>query len=256
MHSLVEASSAKRGLKSDPLPDDRLTWEQFFEATPCMIRFMVCYQWPQDCIDMFGKLWLNIQSHPWRTSTDPFAKKALLSYQAKQHCIWHYSIGMPCGFSLAEIEEEVLKRTQDELAHSSFNAELSRMQAINNANMAHQSRPNSVANPLTASTRCPWAPTTTLPGNPSDSLDKHPRFRPSSPSRAFLPATPSTDGTPPPVLSVCPICLSQEKHKIVECNASLTWDKQFETICKHFNKLLLTHTDDWARILSQSQPMP
>ncbi|KAG6327794.1 hypothetical protein ID866_11296 [Astraeus odoratus] len=94
-HSLVEASSAKRGLKSDPLPDDRLTWKQFFKATPCMIRFM---------------FWLNIQSHPWHTSTDPFTKKALLSYQAKQCHIWHYSIRTPCRFSLAEIEE-VLKRT-------------------------------------------------------------------------------------------------------------------------------------------------
>ncbi|KAG6326770.1 hypothetical protein ID866_12319 [Astraeus odoratus] len=92
-----------------------------------MIRFMVHYQWPQDCIDMFGKFWLNIQSHPWHTSTDLFTKKALLSYQAKQCCIWHYSIRTPCRFSLAEIEEEVLKRTRDKLAHVSFNAELSRM---------------------------------------------------------------------------------------------------------------------------------
>ncbi|KAG6326392.1 hypothetical protein ID866_12697 [Astraeus odoratus] len=147
---------------------------------------------------MFGKFWLNIQSHPWCTSTDPFAKKALLSYQAKQHHIWHYSIGTP------------------------------------------------LANPLTAGTKCPQAPTTMLPGNPSDSLDKCPRFCPSSPSRAFLPATPSTDSTPPPVLSVCPICLSWEKHKIIKCNASLTWDKQFKTICKHFNKLLLTCANDQA----------
>ncbi|KAG6329541.1 hypothetical protein ID866_9547 [Astraeus odoratus] len=63
-HSLVEASATKRGLKADPLPDKKLSWEQFFEATPCMVKFM--------------------SSHPWHTSTDPQAKQALLTYQAKQ----------------------------------------------------------------------------------------------------------------------------------------------------------------------------
>ncbi|KAL4073248.1 hypothetical protein V8B97DRAFT_2034153 [Scleroderma yunnanense] len=33
-HSLVKASSAKRGLKNDPTPNEKLSWEQFFEATP------------------------------------------------------------------------------------------------------------------------------------------------------------------------------------------------------------------------------
>ncbi|KAG6327323.1 hypothetical protein ID866_11766 [Astraeus odoratus] len=59
----------------------------------------------------------SIQSHPWHTSPDPQAKQALLSYQAKQWKLWHYLIGTAFGFSLAEIKEEVLKRTQDELAH-------------------------------------------------------------------------------------------------------------------------------------------
>ncbi|KAL4066601.1 hypothetical protein J3A83DRAFT_4082675, partial [Scleroderma citrinum] len=39
-HSLVKASSAKRGLKNDLIPNEKLSWEQFFETTPHMIKFM------------------------------------------------------------------------------------------------------------------------------------------------------------------------------------------------------------------------
>ena len=46
--SLVEASTAKRGLKSDVLLDKKLSWEQFFEATPHIIQFMKRYHWLQD----------------------------------------------------------------------------------------------------------------------------------------------------------------------------------------------------------------
>lgn len=129
-HSLVEASVGKRGLKGDPLPDEKLTWEQFFEATPRMIESMVRFQWPEDRIDMFRNLWLGMQRHRYRTSTDAFSKEALLVYQAKQRRLWHHTIGTPFGFSLAEIEEELLKRTRDELAQAAFNTELKKMQSV------------------------------------------------------------------------------------------------------------------------------
>ncbi|KAG6326162.1 hypothetical protein ID866_12927, partial [Astraeus odoratus] len=105
--SLVEASTAKRGLKSDPLPDEKLSWEQFFEATPRMVEF--------------------ISGLAFKATPDLQAKQALLSYQAKQWKLWHYSIGMAFGFSLAEIKEEVLKWTQDELTHKALNTQLNRM---------------------------------------------------------------------------------------------------------------------------------
>ena len=129
-HSLVKASTGKRGLKNNPLPDEKLTWEQFFEATPCMIKSMVCFQWPEDRVDMFHKLWLGMQKHQFRMSTDMFAKEALLVYQAKQRCLWHHTIRTPFGFSLAEIEEELLKQTRDELAQTAFNMELKKMQLV------------------------------------------------------------------------------------------------------------------------------
>ena len=129
-HSLVKASTGKRGLKNNPLPDKKLTWEQFFEATLCMIKSMVRFQWPEDRVDMFCKLWLGMQKHRFQTSTDMFSKEALLVYQAKQCHLWHHTIGTPFGFSLTEIEEELLKRTRDELVQTAFNMELKKMQLV------------------------------------------------------------------------------------------------------------------------------
>jgi len=128
--SLVEASTAKRGLKTDVLPDEKLSWEQFFEATPHMIQFMKRYHWPQDRIDMFCSFFLGIQSHRWRTSSHPLCKKSLLFYQAKQRCLWHHTIGSDFGFTLAEIEEEVLRNIRDELMQTSFSTEFNKMQSV------------------------------------------------------------------------------------------------------------------------------
>ena len=128
--SLVEASTAKRGLKTDMLPDEKLSWEQFFEATPRIIQFMKRYHWPQDRIDMFCSFFLGIQSHRWRTSSHPLCKKSLLFYQAKQRRLWHHTIGSDFGFTLAEIEEEVLRNIRDELMQTSFSVEFNKMQSV------------------------------------------------------------------------------------------------------------------------------
>ena len=64
--TIVNLAESKRGLKTDLLPDDKLSWEQFFKATPRMIKFMTWYNWPQDRINMHYQFWLNIQSHRWR----------------------------------------------------------------------------------------------------------------------------------------------------------------------------------------------
>jgi len=128
--SFVETSMAKKGLKTDPLTDEKLSWEQFFEATLRQIKFMKSYQWPQDRIDMFCSFFLGIQTHPWWTSMHPFCKKALLVYQAKQQRLWHHTIGSPVGFSLAEIEEEILKNMRDKLMQLSFNAEYTKLQLV------------------------------------------------------------------------------------------------------------------------------
>jgi len=78
-HSVVKTSVAKKGLKTDLLPDKKLSWEQFFKATPHLIKFMTSYQWPQDRINMFCSFFLGIQSHPWRTSIHPFCQRHSLS---------------------------------------------------------------------------------------------------------------------------------------------------------------------------------
>ena len=130
LSTIVDLAESKRGVKTDPLPDDKLSWEQFFEATPRMIKFMMQYNWPQDRINMHYQFWLNIQSHRWRTSNDPLAKKALLVYQAEQRQNWHYAIGTPFGYSIAEIKEEVLKRTRDELGQNMLNAAINRLNSV------------------------------------------------------------------------------------------------------------------------------
>jgi len=128
--SLVEASTAKRGLKMDVLPDEKLSWEQFFKATLCMIQFMKCYHWLQDRIDMFCSFFLGIQSHHWRTSLHPLCKKSLLFYQVKQWHLWHHTIGSNFSFTLAEIEEEVLRNIRDKLMQTSFSTEFNKMQSV------------------------------------------------------------------------------------------------------------------------------
>jgi len=275
--SFVETSIAKKGLKTDLLPDEKLSWEQFFEATPRLIKFMTSYQWPQDRIDMFCSFFLGIQSHPWRTSVHPFCKKALLVYQAKQRHLWHHTIGSPVGFSLAEIEEEILKNMRDELMQLSFNAEYTKLQSVSHSlsslrtgllTMSHApsifilfliSRPHGLcstqinnAQLLAPSPRYSTAPNTShslkrpapppTAADPPDPQNKRHRFRPSSPlnDRSSTHSTTATSASTPPVLSVCAVCLGQEWHTTSECTAAITWDKQFETLCTRINRGLVT----------------
>ena len=63
-------------------------------------------------------------------SNDVFSKKALLVYQANQHCLWHHTIGTQFGFSLVEIEEELLKQIRDNLPQAAFNTEPRKMQLV------------------------------------------------------------------------------------------------------------------------------
>ena len=79
---------------------------------------------------MHYHFWLNIQSHWWCTSSDPLAKKALLVYQAEQRRNWHYSIDTLFGYLIAEIEEELLKRTRDELGQNMLNAAINRLNSV------------------------------------------------------------------------------------------------------------------------------
>lgn len=146
--TIVDSTESKRGLKTDPLPDDKLSWEQFFEATPRMLQLMARYNWPQDWIDMHHQFWLNIQSHRWRTSNDPLAKKALLVYQAEQRRNWHYAISTPFGYSIAEIEEELLKRTRDELGQNTLNAAINRLNSVSLLTLSPPLHPSAHHEPL------------------------------------------------------------------------------------------------------------
>ncbi|KAG6328838.1 hypothetical protein ID866_10251 [Astraeus odoratus] len=240
-HSLVKTSMAKRGLKSDPLPDKKLSWEQFFEATLHMVEFMSRCQWPQDHIDMFQKFWLGIQSHLWHTSSNLQAKQALLSYQAKQQKLWHYSIGMAFSFSLTKIEEELNRMcmvgpplpsppptpcssqasSPPSHAHLACNhcslwpspltmitVQPSPIQ-LNDAMAA--SLPHSTSSAPHGSSLKQLHPLMAASDTP-DALEKRQQFHPPSPAKTSpAPTTAgplSTEPTTLMVLSVCPVCLS------------------------------------------------
>ena len=86
-----------------------------------------------------------------------------------------------------------------------------------------------------------------LPPGPSavtEPENKRHRFRAPSPLREQLPSSaPALSSAPRPfILPVCAVCLSREIHKswVINCTATLTWDKQFQTLCTHSNTLLIT----------------
>ena len=129
-HTLVNALAGKRGLKTELLSDDQISWEQFFEAMPRIIDYMKQYNWPKDHVDMHYTFWLNLHSHPWRTSTDRFAKQALLTYQARYRWRWHLTIGTNAGFSLAKINQAALDRIHTELSQGAFSTQIGRLNSV------------------------------------------------------------------------------------------------------------------------------
>ncbi|KAI6038089.1 hypothetical protein EDC04DRAFT_2570359 [Pisolithus marmoratus] len=82
--TLVPASSVTGSCSSGLVKDVNLSWEEFMQATPCMIESMEQSNWPQDRINMFIKFWSSLENHPWHHSDDAFSQKALFVYQGVQ----------------------------------------------------------------------------------------------------------------------------------------------------------------------------
>ncbi len=125
-HSWVPASST-RNSKNNVSKDEDLSWEEFLEAAPRMINFMRISDWPDTHIEMFIEFWSNLQTHKWRFSSNDFAKRALLVYQGQQRKKWHLTIGTMGGYSLAQINQDLLVKTRDALQSQAFNKELTRL---------------------------------------------------------------------------------------------------------------------------------
>jgi hypothetical protein len=98
------------------IEDQDLTWEDFSIAVSRMTDAIGKVEWPQDRILMMTAFWSGIQSHSLRSSSDPLGKRTLLLYQAEQRKLWHYAMQFPGhGYSLANINEELLRQTKDRL---------------------------------------------------------------------------------------------------------------------------------------------
>ncbi|KAI6020588.1 hypothetical protein EDC04DRAFT_2575922 [Pisolithus marmoratus] len=113
-HVWVPASNTRD--KSAIIKDEDLSWEQFSKASIRILGAMKEHDWQQDRIDMHVKFWTALEVHPWRRSTHNHFKSALCLYQSQQRQKWHHAIGTAQGFSLAKLNESVLKDACKELA--------------------------------------------------------------------------------------------------------------------------------------------
>ncbi|KAG9224275.1 hypothetical protein CCMSSC00406_0004774 [Pleurotus cornucopiae] len=111
-HSWIPVSAAKGA--SAAIPDRSLTWEEFCHSSARIVTAMDKASWPKDHIDMFIKFWSSLQAHKYPFSPDSLNQKTLLTYQDEQRCLWHQNIiNLKSAYSLATINEDVLRRTRD-----------------------------------------------------------------------------------------------------------------------------------------------
>lgn len=80
-----------------------------------MISFMKVHDWPQDRVDMHILFWTALQAHRWRHALDALKQKALLLYQSQQRRRWHLTVGTAQGWSLEEINQDLLFEVREEL---------------------------------------------------------------------------------------------------------------------------------------------
>ena len=112
--SLVPALSSKES--RSVVEDCKLSWDNFCIALPHMILAMSQSEWPPDWITMMMEFWMNINTHPFRSSRDPLDWSTLLLYQAEQRKLWHEAINSPGHrYDLSQINEELLRQTKDRL---------------------------------------------------------------------------------------------------------------------------------------------
>ncbi|KAG2742869.1 hypothetical protein P692DRAFT_20750409, partial [Suillus brevipes Sb2] len=115
VHSWVPAAAVKDPKAAPVTKDEHLTWEEFNEAAPRIVTFMRMHDWPEDRVNMHIQFWTAIQAHRWRHSTDLLQQKALLLYQSQQRRRWHLTIGTAQGWSLEEINQDLLFEAREKL---------------------------------------------------------------------------------------------------------------------------------------------
>ena len=94
--------------------DENLSWEEFNQAAPRMIMAMKQHEWPEDHVLMHVQFWTALQNHRWRHSFDEMQQRALLLYQSQQRRLWHLTAGGPQGWSIAELNHELILKAREE----------------------------------------------------------------------------------------------------------------------------------------------
>jgi hypothetical protein len=64
---------------------------------------------------MHVQFWNVLQSHRWHHTPDFLKQRALLLYQSQQHCRWHLTIGSAQGWSLEELNQDLIFEAREEL---------------------------------------------------------------------------------------------------------------------------------------------
>ncbi|KIK34800.1 hypothetical protein CY34DRAFT_97268 [Suillus luteus UH-Slu-Lm8-n1] len=104
-----------RDAKTVITKDENLSWEEFNEAAPRMILAMKQQEWPDDRVDMHISFWTALQNHRWRHAMDTLKQRALLLYQSQQRRLWHLTAGGPLGWSIAELNPELILEAREEI---------------------------------------------------------------------------------------------------------------------------------------------
>ncbi|KAG1867123.1 hypothetical protein C8R48DRAFT_704315 [Suillus tomentosus] len=227
LHSWVPAAAVKDPKAAPVVKDENLTWEEFNEAAPRMISMMKVYDWPEDRILMHVQFWSALQSHRWRHVADTLKQKALLLYQSQQRRRWHLTIGSSQSWSLEEINQDLLFEAREELFNEKRERET--LAAIQQAASAFAAANHSAPRHQAAGQPQPYASSQKRPF-------AHAEDSPGSSKKVRVSRPPAAAGT----LPCCAVCLGRHPHRTVECAATQTWDKCFDTFSERIRKGLWT----------------
>ncbi|KAG9310696.1 hypothetical protein JVU11DRAFT_9290 [Chiua virens] len=238
-------SSAAVKAKACKVPDENLTWEEFSEATYCMLHWMTLQDRPRQRTDMTGKFWLALQGHTFRHGQCEYGKKALLVYQARIRRQWHQTIATPEVFSLMPLNEYRPITIQKELRDVAVNNQIETLRKLNA--QAAVTVSNSTYAPKQAHTRsfsaskCPLSLSSSQRGHHANKKGPFLSCRPPQPNPAAKTGDPSGASYP-----VCAVCLGREKHDVpvITCRAKKTWDNAFDTLCERIKDALVHGKQD------------
>ncbi|KAG1887574.1 hypothetical protein F4604DRAFT_1916372 [Suillus subluteus] len=121
-----------RDSKTVVTKDKNLTWEELNEAAPRMITTMQQHEWPEDCVNMHISFWTALQNHRWRHASDILKQWVLLLYQSQQRRMWHLTAGGLHGWSIAELNQELILEAREEIFNLDRDQALSALKQVRN----------------------------------------------------------------------------------------------------------------------------